>query len=185
MIKKIVVTTVLGSTFSNSSDKFPNADFQTLEDWKQFHIAENTWGKPERWVRTDEDISGHIDVRYIETEPGNITAEYLMPAQYIIAEFDVTAEASAVLNQKRRVANESFGREFKRWLTLLNEGSGITPAQVIALRADPRVAMANQLAGDGDIPSLKYHIENTDWTGLFPEQVKQAALVMINSYLGT
>lgn len=183
MIKKIVVTAGAAS-FSARSNDFPNSEFDSLQDWLDFHVANSSWGKPERWVRADaEDISNAIETREIE-ENGTLITEFKLNAQYSILETDITLEVEASAREARRIAHEAFGKSFIRWLASLNEQSGITPAQVIAMRSDSRIKLANDLANGGDIPTLKYHIETTDWTGLFPEIVKSAALAKITAYLG-
>lgn len=151
------------------------ANFETQEmadSWIQMLAETGSWGLPER-----QEIG----------EMGEPTG-VILPAEYQTITEDITAQFEAErLSEEKRLkhqADEAFGKEFIRWIKDLNEASGITPAQVIALRTDNRIKVANDLCEGGDIATLKYHIENTDWTGLFTNEVRGAALAKISSYLG-
>ncbi|MFV8250258.1 hypothetical protein [Bdellovibrio bacteriovorus] len=124
----------------------------------------------------------------IELEPGYVVPAVVrrmikFPANYVMIQSDITEESNSLKKQQKRIAFENFGKEFKRWIQILNEDAGVTPAQVLAIRADPRLKTANELAEGGDIPTLKYHIESTDWNGLFPPAVVTAAATKVNEFL--
>jgi hypothetical protein len=66
------------------------------------------WGKPERWVRAeDEDVSAALETREVELEPavlddqGNVVTpavivnEYRLAAQFTVVEEDITSEVAA------------------------------------------------------------------------------------------
>lgn len=147
---------------------------------------ESGFGKQDRWVTAEkEDVTNATQTRQVTDEfTGEVRTEYFLPKEYEVIEEDITAEISATEKNKKDQADEAFGKDFIRWIKGLNQSAGITEAQVIALRSDNRIKIANDLCNGGDIPSLKYHIQNTDWTGLFPETVKLAAISKINAYLG-
>jgi len=73
--------------------------------WRDQQIRKNSWGKPERWVRVnDEDVSGAIETRTIEVL-GESVVEYKMPAQYEIVEINLSVDQEYLLQQcheKRR-----------------------------------------------------------------------------------
>lgn len=66
-------------------------DSQELADaWVNQEIANGSWGMPERWVREEqEDISGALETREIESDVDNSFMEYLLPAQYLIEQEDL------------------------------------------------------------------------------------------------
>lgn len=107
-----------------------------------------------------------------------------IPAEYSYVIDDVAPPTAQELALEQRLKNESFGKEFMRWITMLNESSGITPEQVIALRQDNRIRTAKDLCDGGDIISLHTFIESTDWTGLFPPAVRTMAIQKIDAFLG-
>lgn len=115
-----------------------------------------------------------------------VTREMMtFPAEFVLIEQDMTAELELQAKLVRRVKLEQFGKDFKRWIQIRNEEAGITPAQVIALRSDARLKLANELAEGGDIASLLYHVEETNWAGLFDSATKAEAIARISAALGS
>ena len=66
-------------------------------EWISQGIAQNWWGKPERWVTelSGEDISKAIETRQVEREPGLFVTEYKLAAEYTIVEENIDAEIAA------------------------------------------------------------------------------------------
>lgn len=189
MIKKYSITKQGVEIAAADERQFgPSTEFQDIDSWKSFHVNENSWGLQERWVRpTNGPIpEGYTDTREVNVgsdELPSLVTEYFYPADYEVTVSDITSEVTASAKKAKREKSEAWGIEFRRWIQDLNEGAGITPAMVIALRQNEKIKMATELAESGEIPSLKVYVETTNWDGLFPAAVVQQALIKINAFL--
>jgi len=73
---------------------------EELQAWIDKEVANNSWGKPERWVRALEEGDKPKDQREVEpdkfeegAEPVKIV-EYLLPAEYTIDIQDISAKVA-------------------------------------------------------------------------------------------
>lgn len=65
---------------------------EKADAWIAQEVANNSWGKPERWVREeDEDISEALETREVENLQGPII-EYKLAAEYTIEQIDLGNE---------------------------------------------------------------------------------------------
>lgn len=84
--------------------------------WVAKQVSENSWGKPERWVREgDEDISGALETRTIDLGEGMTATEHKLPAQYEIVIEDITAEVAAnEADKAKKITDLAALKAFKK-----------------------------------------------------------------------
>ena len=99
---------------------------------------EHCFGKPERWVRADqEDISGALETRESVDIDGTTIVEYRLPAEFTIVEEDITQEINA---QKQEEALAKAAEARLKALDVLQSLQGATTVAAL------RVAVASILA---------------------------------------
>lgn len=106
-MKKIIVTKINGETESFSSD---NQD--KIDEWKNYWISVNAWGKPERWLAQSymeeyEKLITPLDQREVEIvkmSGSYIETEYLLPADYSIEILDITEQVNQEKDLQEKIA---------------------------------------------------------------------------------
>lgn len=70
-------------------------DDETMNTWLALLNKDHAWGKPERWVKADEeDVSLALEQRVIQAEFETYT-EYKLASQFEIEVIDITSEVEA------------------------------------------------------------------------------------------
>lgn len=76
---------------------------EEADSWINKCIDNNSFGKPERWVReNEEDIANSLETRESTTIDGTIT-EYKLASEYTIEQTDITAQV-----EQERINRESL-----------------------------------------------------------------------------
>ena len=94
---QVNITRISDNTI-NWSAQFP--DSQSAQSWIDAQIANNSWGKPDRWCAAypngdgtyyipNEDIVKADQTRIITTLPGLTETQYHFPAEYSVAQIDI------------------------------------------------------------------------------------------------
>ena len=111
--------------------------------WIAEQVTQNSWGKPDRWVRemSGEDITQAIETRQVEKEPGVFVTEYKLPAEYTIQIEDITAEVTA------REARETARLAAQSRIDLLDVQARLQNATTVAgLRSAVQEILADLVA---------------------------------------
>lgn len=75
----------------------PNQSDAEKDAWLAGNLANNSFGKPERWVRdaTEDEKLAAIESRDVPDIDGSVKAEYKLAAEYVVVEENMDAEVAA------------------------------------------------------------------------------------------
>lgn len=103
-MKKVIIT-------NKEEIQTHSANFETeeiVQEWLDNHIANNTFGKPDRWER--ETDGTHTEERTVTPEIGEEYTEYFFPCEYTYEITDITAEYEA---EQARLARMKMGKRVR------------------------------------------------------------------------
>lgn len=179
------------------------AQFDTQEAadaWIQAEIANNSFGKPERWVReSQEDVSHALETRTVEDFPaqdeikdedGNVIQgakeaethiEYKLAAQYTVEQTDITAQVqqdTLIQDGKKR---QDLGAAVIAKVYSINEGKNISQAAFAAMIADANLERIERMLWTGSLRTAKLMIQALDNT-YFTTNEKSSILDLLADY---
>lgn len=154
---------------------------QEADAWINQEVSNNSWGKPDRWVRENqEDVSQALETREIVGLDYSYI-EYRLAAEYSIEQVDATNEiAQENLIQEGR-KRQSIGAEVIAKVYSINESKQITPEQFSAIMADSNLERIERLLWTGSLKTAKLMIQALDNT-YFTNEEKQSILDMLTQY---
>lgn len=180
-----------------------SASFSTQEEadtWIATCVANSSWGKPERWVKeNEEDISGATSTREIELVPaipeildenGNVLnpaipaateTEYFLLAEYTVQQLDVTAELAQQALVEDGVARQNLGAAVIAKVYSINESKNISAEAFAAMIADANLERIERMLWTGSLRTAKLMIQALD-TAYFTAEEKQSILDMLTNY---
>jgi len=112
-----------------NSGSFPTQ--QLADDWIAQEAANNSWGKPDRWLSfTGEPEAGYTDTREVEDK-----TEYFYPCEYSINQIDISDQ---VAQEQLNIESEEYLKSTD-WYILREMDSGVVcPQEIKTARAEAR-----------------------------------------------
>lgn len=154
---------------------------QEADAWINQEVSNNSWGKPDRWVRENqEDVSQALETREVQNIEGSYL-EYKLAAEYTIEQMDITAQVNQenLLQEGRQ--RQELGAEVIAKVYSINESKQITPEQFSAIMADSNLERIERLLWTGSLKTAKLMIQALDNT-YFTNEEKQSILDMLTQY---
>jgi hypothetical protein len=180
--------------------------FQTQEEadaWTAFHVANTSWGLPDRWVSEEEvgdNMADVIETRVVEVFPAipeivdpntnqilnpGIPAvtktEYRLDADYRFEQTDITAEVAAEALANSGLARQELGARVIAKVYAMNEAKNISAETFAALMSDANIERIERMLWTGSLKTAKMMIQALDNTFL-TEGEKQTLLDMLADY---
>lgn len=151
------------------------------DNWIAQEINNNSWGKPDRWVKAeDEDVSQALETRIIGSEINQYT-EYRLPAEYSIVQEDITS----IIEMQNKVSEgkkrQELGAEIIAKVYAINESKGLTAQAFSAMISDANLERIERLLWTGSLKTAKMMIQALDDT-YFSIDEKSEILEMLSSY---
>lgn len=160
------------------------AQFNTQQEadiWINQEINNNSWGKPDRWVKAeDEDVSQALETRIVDNGISQYT-EYRLPAEYSIAQEDITSIIEVQNKVSEGKKRQELGAEIIAKVYAINESKNIDAITFNALMSDSTIERIERLLWTGSLKTAKVLIQTLDNTYFTPEE-KQSILDMLISY---
>jgi hypothetical protein len=157
--------------------------FQTQEEadaWTAFHVANNSWGLPDRWVSEEEvgdNMADVIETRVVEVFPAipeivdpntnqilnpGIPAvtktEYRLDADYRFEQTDITAEVAAEALANSGLARQELGARVIAKVYAMNEAKNISAETFAALMSDANIERIERMLWTGSLKTAKMMI---------------------------
>lgn len=168
----------------NSEEIGWSARFKTQEEvdaWLLKGKLEKYWGKPERWVREDqEDVSQALETREVQNIEGSYL-EYKLAAEYTIEQMDITAQVNQenLLQEGRQ--RQELGAEIIAKVYSINESKQITPEQFSAIMVDSNLERIERMLWTGSLKTAKLMIQALDNTYFTADEI-QSILDLLSDY---
>jgi hypothetical protein len=170
--------------------------------WIAECVANNAWGKPERWVTLDqEDVTDAIETREIEVIPevpavneengAEITpaipavtrTEYKLAATYTIQQIDITAETEARIKIEFGLKAQTFGAELIAMIWSINESKQLTSEQFEQQMQNQTLANIERCLWNGAIVTARMLIALPEVQVYFSAQEIIDVLAKIDEFL--
>ena len=154
---------------------------QEADSWINSCIENNCWGKPERWVREDqEDVSQALETREVQNIEGSYL-EYKLAAEYSIEQLDITTQINQenLLQEGRQ--RQELGAEIIAKVYTINESKNISAEAFANLIADSNLERIERMLWTGSLKTAKLMIQALDNT-YFTNEEKQSILDMLADY---
>jgi hypothetical protein len=167
-------------------------DTQELADaWLSEGIANNWWGKPERWLKemdfTTETVEQALESRLVTPEVGEAYTEYKFASEYTTETVDISAEVAAEVSLSKRLSDQQFGSLFLAKVVELNKAKYIAGSLTLQdlddMDSDAVLQKLERAAWRGDVKKLKVLVSSYSGTYYSAEE-KAMLLGVINNYLG-
>jgi len=126
---------------------------EQAQSWIASQVSKNSWGKSERWVRT-EDLASELEDRVLETrlvelglEGEDSVEESLVKADYVITEEDLTNDSDWMLEQVLLKRQAEYAKLDSMFLEALAEKENGCPEKM-----DEYLALREQIKLDNPKP---------------------------------
>ncbi|HZX13697.1 MAG TPA: hypothetical protein VFF49_04780 [Thermodesulfobacteriota bacterium] len=156
---------------------------ELVDAWVAKEIDNNSWGKPERWVRAEaEDISNALEQRVIQTEFETYT-EYKLASEYTIEITDVTAEFEERSKIQKRTKKRFFGEYMIDKIAASNEAKNLTIEQIEAFMSDTTIFSLREHLWAGNIDTFITKLTASDVSAFFTTEEKAYVIAVCQAFL--
>ena len=126
MIKKISIIKNGKEIASAKSSDFPDSQFDSIEDLKDFNIRANSWGPDDAWDTAypgEPPMPGYTDQREVPVTFGSqeMVTEYFYPREYSFQETDITEQMKDERGRARAKKNRDVCGDVIDKISYFNE----------------------------------------------------------------
>lgn len=174
-IKIDVINNVTGRTYSAKFETQPELDI-----WKSEQIANDSWGKKDRWLKKEiGDVCANGERTF-----GNIVEgfyqECFYPVEYTITETDITTQIQAEKALKEIKKDMNFGSDLYAKIRLKSMQKSLTKAQRKQMRND--FASVRDDLFDGDICSAREDVAAINNNPIITNADRDEIVALIDLY---
>jgi hypothetical protein len=165
------------------------ADFATQEladAWVLDNVANNSWGKPERWLTEDQTISEGLEtINAADTRIVDSITEYKFLAEYSIIQEDATAEYESARAYEETSEAIALGVTIITKVGTLNKkklkNAEWDAAKFNSLLVNPTMANIERACWNGSLKTAKALIQSLDNT-YYTESEKAEIIALIDAH---
>jgi hypothetical protein len=163
---------------------------EKIEAYLAYHSAQNTFGKPERWVSEDriqaegENIDNALEM-IIEPIMGVEVKLYKFAADYVAEITDVTAEIAAQKKVYDRAKKRAFGEALIDKISTINDSKSLSIEQVDAFMTNALISNLREHLWAGNIDTFVSKLQASDVSAFFTTQEKSSVISECQTFLAS